>query len=131
MPVTDSYDSPVKSTTSRLLLSTTPQTTPPMAGLFGSASSTTSSANANPTQGDLSGDKAVNEPPSDSVSDIRFSPKSDHLAASSWDNKIRIYEIDGQGQSRAVTAFDHEAPALNTCWSGVCQDTSRGAPNTC
>ncbi|KAK4610586.1 Nucleoporin GLE2 [Fulvia fulva] len=88
-----------------------------MAGLFGTASST-SSASSNPTQGDLSGDRPVTSPPTDSISDIRFSPKSDHLAASSWDNKVRIYAINGGGESTPVVAFDHEAPALNCCWSG-------------
>lgn len=87
-----------------------------MAGLFGSASS---AANANPTQGDLSKDVAVSDPPEDSISDIAFSPQSDHLAVASWDKKVRIYEIDGNGNSQGRAFFEFEGPVLNCAWSKV------------
>jgi mRNA export factor len=85
-----------------------------MSALFGSSSSTTS------TQGDLSKDLALSEPPTDSISEIAFSPKSDHLAVASWDNKVRIYEIDSSGKSSGKALFDFQGPALGTCWSEVC-----------
>jgi len=85
-----------------------------MAGVFGS--NTTSAAN-NPTQGDLSKDVAVSAPPEDSISDLRFSPQSDHLAVASWDKKVRIYEIDGNGNSQGKALFEHEGPVLSCCWS--------------
>jgi mRNA export factor len=88
-----------------------------MAGLFGSAQS--SSSATNPTQGDLSKDVMIAQPPEDSISDLRWSPQSDHLSVASWDKKVRIYEIDASGQSKGVAVFDHEGPALNTCWSPV------------
>ena len=87
-----------------------------MAGLFGSGAAT---ASANPTQGDLSGDKAIANPPEDSISDMCFSPASDHLAVSSWDKKVRIYEIDANGNSQGTAYFEFGGPALNCCWSKV------------
>lgn len=85
-----------------------------MAGLFGGSAA---SSAANPTQGDLSKDVQVSDPPTDSISDLAFSPASDHLAVSSWDNKVRIYEIDQNGQSKGVAYFEHQGPALNVCWT--------------
>ncbi|KAH8685978.1 WD40-repeat-containing domain protein [Tricladium varicosporioides] len=84
-----------------------------MAGLFGAAT-TTSQAN---TLGDLSKDVALTSPPSDSISDLRFSPQSEHLAVASWDNKVRIYEITSNGGSEGKAMFDHEGPVLSCDWS--------------
>ncbi|KAI7227995.1 WD40 repeat-like protein [Hortaea werneckii] len=86
-----------------------------MAGLFGGAAS--SAANTNPTQGDLSKDVAVADPPEDSISNIAFSPQSEHLAVASWDKKVRIYEIDQNGNSQGKALFDFEGPVLNCAWS--------------
>lgn len=88
-----------------------------MSGLFGAAATTTTAASN--TTGDISKDVALNSPPEDSISDLRFSPASDHLAVASWDKKVRIYEINDQGQSEGKALFEHEAPVLNCCWSPV------------
>lgn len=87
-----------------------------MSGLFGSAAANNT---ANATQGDLSKDVAVKDPPEDSVSCISFSPQTDHLAVASWDKKVRIYEIDAQGNSQGKALFEHEAPVLSCAWSSV------------
>lgn len=87
-----------------------------MAGLFGSAAS--SAANAN-TMGDLSKDIQLNSPPEDTISNIAFSPQSDHLAVSSWDKKVRIYEVNAQG-GEGKALFEHEAPVFDCDWSRVC-----------
>lgn len=87
-----------------------------MSGLFGSQSSSTNQAN---TLGDLSKDVPLNLPPEDSISDLCFSPKSDHLAVASWDNKVRIYEISQSGGSEGKAIFEHEAPVLSCHWSSV------------
>ncbi|KAK5012797.1 RNA export factor gle2 [Cryomyces antarcticus] len=84
-----------------------------MSTLFGSGASST----ANSTQGDISKDVQVKDPPEDSISDLAFSPVSDHLAVASWDKKVRIYEIDQQGNSQGKALFDHEGPVLSCCWS--------------
>jgi WD40 repeat protein len=88
-----------------------------MSGLFGAASSSASSS-AN-TLGDLSTSIALNSPPEDSVSDISFSTRSDHLAVASWDKKVRIYEINASGGSEGKALFEHEAPVLSCHWSPV------------
>ena len=86
-----------------------------MAGLFGS-SNATNQAN---TLGDLSKDIALSTPPEDSISDIAFSPQSEHLAVASWDKKVRIYEITQAGGSEGKAVFEHEAPVLSCHWSKV------------
>jgi mRNA export factor len=86
-----------------------------MSGLFGTAapSATTS------TTGDLSKDVALVQPPEDSTSHLAFSPTGDFLAVSSWDKKVRIYQVNEQGQSEGKASMDFEAPVLNCAWSDV------------
>ncbi|KAK3673805.1 RNA export factor gle2 [Recurvomyces mirabilis] len=81
-----------------------------MSGLFGGGA-------ANPTQGDLSKDVQVTNGPSDSISDMVFSPASDHLSVTSWDSKCYIYSISSNGESSGVAMLEHQGPALSTCWS--------------
>ncbi|KAF2718198.1 WD40 repeat-like protein [Polychaeton citri CBS 116435] len=92
-----------------------------MAGIFGSAAS---SSTANPTQGDLKNDVALNNPPEDSISDLCFSPQpnpgnpsTELLCVASWDKKVRIYEIDSNGQSQGKALWDHDAPVLSCAFS--------------
>lgn len=85
--------------------------------LFGSSAAPAS--NPNPAQGDTSKDVAVKDPPEDSISDIRFSPVAEYLAVASWDKKVRIYEIDQQGQSKGLAFFEHQGPVLSCAWSKV------------
>lgn len=86
--------------------------------LFGSAAGTSSSSSSQ-AQGDISKDVEVKQPPEDSVSCISFSSQSEHLAVSSWDKKVRIYEIDSNGNSSGKALFEHEGPVLSCCWSNV------------
>ncbi|KAH8821008.1 WD40-repeat-containing domain protein [Xylogone sp. PMI_703] len=85
-----------------------------MSGLFGTTAAATATTN---TLGDLSKDIALNSPPEDSISDIAFSPQSEHLAVASWDKKVRIYEITPTGGSDGKALFEHEAPVLSCHWS--------------
>lgn len=71
------------------------------------------------TLGELSKDIALSNPPEDSISDIDFSSQSQHLAVSSWDKKVRIYEISASGTSEGKAFFEHEAPVLSCHWSKV------------
>lgn len=89
-----------------------------MAGLFGAAATT--STTPNQTLGDLSKDIALSNPPEDSVSDLAFSPaqgNTDFLAVSSWDKKVRIYEIAGNGQSEGRHVYEHGGPVFNVDFS--------------
>lgn len=88
-----------------------------MSGLF--ISSSASSA-TNATVGDITKDVALTAPPEDGISDISFSPQSEHLAVASWDKKVRIYEINAQGGSEGKALYEHEQPVLSCCWSKVC-----------
>ncbi|KAK8099077.1 Poly(A)+ RNA export protein [Apiospora kogelbergensis] len=83
--------------------------------LFGSAPA--ASASSTNTQGDLSKDVAINQPPEDTVTDLVFSPAAEILAVSSWDKKVRVYEIDNSGQSQGKHAYDHEAPVFSVDFS--------------
>jgi mRNA export factor len=55
--------------------------------LFGAAA-TGSTANA-ATDKDIE----VADPPSDSISCLSWSPQADYLAASSWDNNVRLLTV--------------------------------------
>lgn len=88
-----------------------------MSGLFGSAAS--AAASASNTQGDLSKDVEVSQPPEDTVTDLAFSSAADLMAVASWDKKVRIYEINAQGQSQGKHVYEHEAPVFSVDWSKV------------
>ncbi|WBW73402.1 RNA export factor, nucleoporin Rae1 [Schizosaccharomyces osmophilus] len=81
--------------------------------LFGQAATTTVSS----ATGDLKSDVEVPQPPEDSISDLAFSPHADYLAASSWDSKVRIYEVQSTGQSVGKALYDHQGPVLSVHWS--------------
>ena len=90
-----------------------------MSGLFGTTSSSAATSSA---MGDLKGDVALSDPPTDSISDLAFSPAQntpDFLAVSSWDNKVRIYEIAQNGQSQGRHQYQHDQPVLNVDFSKV------------
>jgi mRNA export factor len=87
-----------------------------MSGIFGAAAASSTTQTA---QGDLTKDVEVANPPEDTVSDIAFSPTQDMLAASSWDKKVRIYEINAQGQSQGKHMYEHDAPVFSVDWSKV------------
>ncbi|KAF5537467.1 hypothetical protein H9Q69_006761 [Fusarium xylarioides] len=88
-----------------------------MSTLFGGASAAAATSN---TVGDLKQDVALSDPPTDTISDLSFSPAPngpDFLAISSWDNKVRIYEIAANGQSQGRHAYEHSQPVLNCDFS--------------
>ncbi|KAJ1799836.1 RNA export factor gle2 [Coemansia sp. RSA 2399] len=62
-------------------------------------------------------DVEINMPPSDSVSELAFNPKANFLAAASWDNEVRIWEVMETGASAGKASYSHEAPALCCAWS--------------
>ncbi|KAI9269169.1 WD40-repeat-containing domain protein [Phascolomyces articulosus] len=58
-------------------------------------------------------------PPPDGISGLAFNPAGagDYLAVSSWDQQIRIYEVQPSGNTVPKTAYAHEGPALCVTWS--------------
>lgn len=67
-------------------------------------------------------DTEITPGPTDTVSALAFSPTSDLLAASSWDNQVRIWDINLNTFNSSVncipkTSYTHDAPPLSLCWS--------------
>jgi len=63
-------------------------------------------------------DIEVTSPPNDGISALAFSPKANYLMATSWDNQVRCWEVQSNGQTIPKAAISHEAPVLCGCWSG-------------
>lgn len=65
--------------------------------------------------------------PDDTVSCLQFAPKANFLAASSWDNSIRVWEVGKQQQTytdfslQAVPKLQQmaEGPVLSCYWHDV------------
>ncbi|KAH7125730.1 Poly(A)+ RNA export protein [Dendryphion nanum] len=73
---------------------------------------------ASSTTGDTSKDVEIpaDATPSDSISDLMFSPTNDHLAVASWDGSVRIFEINVNGV-QPKWMFKCEGPVLCVAWS--------------
>jgi mRNA export factor len=80
------------------------------------ATGTTTAGYHNPNN-----DKLVNQPPNDTVSSIAFSPKAlapnNFLVAGSWDNEVRLWQIQSSGDTSPIGMIQHEAPVLDVAWS--------------
>lgn len=93
-----------------------------MASLFSSTANNTTTPATN-TSGDISKDVALSQPPEDSISDLSFSPTADFLAVSSWDSRMRIYEVNDQGQSQGKAEVTFDKSVLTCSWSHVHRTT--------
>ncbi|KAM7254090.1 hypothetical protein ACFE04_031772 [Oxalis oulophora] len=61
----------------------------------------------------------VAQPPADSISSLNFSPNSNLLIATSWDNQVRCWDIARSGQSLASNpkaSITHDQPVLCSAW---------------
>ncbi|OAY81323.1 Mitotic checkpoint protein BUB3.1 [Ananas comosus] len=68
---------------------------------------------AAPPQPPFVGGRELSDPPSDGISNLRFSNHSDHLLVSSWDRTVRLYDAHAnvlKGQ------FAHGGPVLDCCF---------------
>eukprot|EP01111_Echinosteliopsis_oligospora_P009871 TRINITY_DN2976_c0_g1_i2.p1 TRINITY_DN2976_c0_g1~~TRINITY_DN2976_c0_g1_i2.p1 ORF type:complete len:346 (-),score=98.43 TRINITY_DN2976_c0_g1_i2:218-1255(-) len=64
-------------------------------------------------------DFEVTSPPADGISSLRWSPKFNHLVATSWDNSVRVWEVNAQAKMTSLKAQTSlEAPVLCSSWSG-------------
>jgi len=86
-----------------------------MSGIFGRPPSQPTSAIA----GDLSKDIPLSSPPEDSISWLSWSPVANYLAVSSWDSKVRIYDVTQNQQGTGVAAIEFGGPVLGCDWSKV------------
>ncbi|KAH3677180.1 hypothetical protein WICMUC_001761 [Wickerhamomyces mucosus] len=84
---------------------------------FGNKTTTSSTGTTQATEQDLANDVIVTNPPEDTISDIAFSPQADFFSASSWDKKVRIYEVTPTGATEGRALYEHDAPVLTTRWT--------------
>ncbi|KAM6595947.1 hypothetical protein CsatA_006471 [Cannabis sativa] len=81
--------------------------------------STFGAASAGNTNPNPNNSFEVAQPPSDSISSLCFSPKANHLVATSWDNQVRCWEIMRSGNALASTpkaSISHDQPVLCAAW---------------
>lgn len=71
------------------------------------------------TVGSIANDVALPTDGCDTISSVRWSPTSDHIAAASWDGKTRVYEVGKDGNGRGVALLTLEGPAFSCDWSKV------------
>ncbi|KAL5486207.1 GLE2_2 [Sanghuangporus weigelae] len=63
-------------------------------------------------------DIEVPDAPNDSISSLAFSSAGEFLAAGSWNNEVRIYEVNpGDGRAQARAMYRHQGPVLDVCWN--------------
>lgn len=72
--------------------------------------------NSNP-KGDLSKDVTLDSSLEDSVSELAWSPISNHLAATSWDSSLRVYDVSQSAMGEVKAHFSVPCPALSCAWS--------------
>lgn len=76
-------------------------------------------------------DVPVQAPPTDTVQALRWSPTSNHLATGSWDNQVRVWDVQQTGQAVPQVMLQHDAPVLDIrfsadgrqIFSGSCDST--------
>ena len=64
-------------------------------------------------------DYEVQQPPEDSISSLSFSPNANYIVASSWNNAIRCWEVQDNGNTIARAEQQHSGPVLDCCWVAV------------
>ncbi|KAF2294458.1 hypothetical protein GH714_011597 [Hevea brasiliensis] len=72
-------------------------------------------------------DRKLSSPPSDEISNLRFSNHSDRLLVSSWDKSVRLYDA---GTNALRGEFMHGGPVLNCCFHDDSSGFSASADNT-
>lgn len=67
------------------------------------------------------GDVPLNEPPSDTVQSLAFSPTAlapkSFLVSASWDSEVRCWEVQSNGTSAPVGMIKHDAPVMDVAWN--------------
>ncbi|GMN37872.1 hypothetical protein TIFTF001_007174 [Ficus carica] len=71
--------------------------------------------------------RELSNPPSDGISNLRFSNHSDHLLVSSWDKSVRLYDASANVMRGE---FKHGGPVLDCCFHDDSSGFSAGADNT-
>ncbi|KAK8101073.1 WD40 repeat-like protein [Apiospora kogelbergensis] len=53
----------------------------------------------------------------DTISSVSWSPAANHLAAASWDGKVRIYDVAPGPSARAAAMLSVDSPVLSCDWA--------------
>ncbi|KMZ74498.1 putative Mitotic checkpoint protein bub3 [Zostera marina] len=75
----------------------------------------------------IGGGTELPSPPSDGISNLRFSNHSDHLLVSSWDKTVRLYDAR---ENVLKGEFFHSAAVLDCCFHDDSSGFSAGADHT-
>ncbi|KAI0014169.1 WD40 repeat-like protein [Xylariaceae sp. FL0662B] len=67
--------------------------------------------------GSLSNDISLPADAEDTISSISWSPVANHLAAASWDGKVRVYDVASTGSARGVATLAAEGPLFDCHWA--------------
>ncbi|KAI0023191.1 WD repeat domain-containing protein [Xylariomycetidae sp. FL0641] len=70
-----------------------------------------------PRMGSLSQELVISDATEDTISSVSWSPVANHLAAGSWDGKVRIYDIANNGSAPVVAALSAGGPVLDCDWA--------------
>ena len=78
--------------------------------MFGASSASTATHNPNK-------DTEISQPPSDGITSLSWSPRANHLVATSWDNNVYCWEVMNNGTSVAKASTSHAQPVLCSAWN--------------
>ncbi|KAI0526624.1 WD40-repeat-containing domain protein [Xylaria bambusicola] len=67
--------------------------------------------------GSLNSDIALPSDGEDTIQCLSWSPSTNHLAAASWDGKVRIYDVASTHSVRGVATLAAEAPVFSCDWA--------------
>ncbi len=89
---------------------------------FGAGKNIFGASTTSATTTQVKKDVEVQSPPTDTVSCVRFSPStananSTYMAATSWDNRVRVWEVGANAATIPKAEQMHQGPALGVCWS--------------
>jgi mRNA export factor len=74
---------------------------------------------ARPTMTASSPDVALPADAEDTISCVSWSPTANHLAAASWDKKVRIYDVAPNGSANGIAMLKADGPILSCDWAKV------------
>jgi len=72
-----------------------------------------------PASGTASRDLPLPADATDTISSVRWSPVASHLAAGSWDGKVRVYDVATDGSARGIALLSAAGPVLSCDWNKV------------
>ncbi|KAL7626964.1 hypothetical protein AAE478_003739 [Parahypoxylon ruwenzoriense] len=76
-----------------------------------------------PTRAILPKDIELPADAEDTISSVSWSPAADHLAAASWDGRVRVYDISASGAAHRAAVFAVEGPLLDCDWAKTAESS--------